>query len=59
MFKATLLYFFTFIYLFILAALSLHCCMRAFSSCGKWGLFFVAVLRFLIVVVSLVAEHRP
>ena len=30
----------------------------AFSSCGKWGLPFVAVLGFLMVVPSLVADHR-
>ena len=46
-----------FIYLF-LAAFGLHCCMRAFSSCGKQGLLFVAVHGILIVVASLVAEHR-
>ena len=45
-----------FIYLF-LAALGLCCCMRAFSSCSKRGLLFVAVHGFLIVVASLVAEH--
>ena len=44
-------------YLF-LAALGHHCCVWAFSSCGEWGLLFVAVRRFLIVVASLVAEHR-
>ena len=42
---------YVFIYLF-LAALGLHCCMRAFSSCGEQGLLFV-----LIAVASLVAEH--
>ena len=36
--------------------LGLHCCVRAFSSCGQWGLLFVAVHRLLIVVASLVAE---
>ena len=41
-----------------LAALGLRCCMRAFSSCGKQGLLFVAVHGLLIVVASLVAEHR-
>ena len=46
-----------FIYLF-LAVLGLHCCAGAFSSCGEWGLLFVAVHRLLIVVASLVAEHR-
>ena len=30
----------------------------AFSSCSEWGLFFVEVRGLLIVVVSLVAEHR-
>ena len=47
------------IYLFylFLAALGLRWCTRAFSSCGECGLLFVAV-RMLIVVASLVAEHR-
>ena len=44
------------IYLF-LAALGLRCCARAFSSCGDRGLLFVVVLRLLMVVASLVAEH--
>ena len=39
-----------------MAALGLRCCTWAFSSCGKWGLLFVAV-RGLLVVVSLVEEH--
>ena len=30
---------------------------RAFSSCGEWGLLFVAVHRLLTVLASLVAEH--
>ena len=46
-----------FIYLF-LAALGLCCCKQAFSSCGEWGLLFVAVHGLLIAVASLVAEHR-
>ena len=46
-----------FIYLFILAALGLHCCMQAFSSCSEQGLLFISVHGFLIVVGSLVAEH--
>ena len=51
-----------FIYLFnlfkkFLAVLGLCCCMWTFSSCGKQGLLFVAVHRFLIAVASLVAEH--
>ena len=43
-------------YLF-LAVLGLRCCARAFSSCGKWELLFVAVHGLLIAVASLVAEH--
>ena len=46
-----------FIYLF-LAALGLRCCVQASSSCGKWGLLFVAVHGLLIAVASLVAKHR-
>ena len=45
-----------FIYLF-LAALGLRCCVWAFSSCGEWGLLFIAVCRLLIAVASLVEEH--
>ena len=47
---------FILIYLF-LAALGLRCCARAFSSCGEWGLLFVAVRGFLTAVASLVVEH--
>ena len=48
-----------FIYLFnlFLAALGLHCCARAFSSCSERGLLFVAVCGLLIAVPSLVVEH--
>jgi len=46
-----------FIYLF-LALLGLHCFAWAFSSCGEPGLFFVVVCGLLIVVASLVLEHR-
>ena len=45
-----------FIYLFM-AALGLHCCVRALSSCGERGLLFVAVQGLLTAVASLVAEH--
>ena len=31
--------------------------MQTFSSCGEWGLLFGVMLRLLIVVASLVAEH--
>ena len=40
-----------------LAALGLHCCARASSSCGKRGLLFIVVHGLLILVASLVAEH--
>ena len=47
---------FYFIYLF-LAALSLHCCERVFSSFREQGLLFVVVLGLLIAVASLAVEH--
>ena len=40
-----------------MAALDLHCCVQAFSSCGKRGVLFIAVHGLLIVVASLDAEH--
>ena len=40
-----------------MAALGLHCCAWAFSSCGERGLLFVAVHGLLIAVASLVVEH--
>ena len=45
-----------FIYLF-LAVLGLRCRTQALSSCGEWGLLFIAVRMLLIAVASLVAEH--
>ena len=60
-FKGTYFSFFKkFIFLknVFLAALGLHCCARAFSSCGEGGLLFVAVCGLLVAVASLVAEHR-
>ena len=58
-FRYMLLFFNKFIYFIylILAALGLHCCAWAFSSCGKRGLLFVAVRGLLLAVASLVAEH--
>ena len=52
--------FYKFIYLIylFLAVLGLPCCAWAFSSCGEWGLLFVAVRELLIAVASLVAEHE-
>ena len=50
-----------FIYLFIylfLAVLGLRFCARAFSSCGKRGLLFIAMRGPLTAAASLVAEHR-
>ena len=55
------IHFFLFIYLFIflfMAVLGLRFCVRAFSSCGKWGPFFIAVRGPLTIAASLVAEHR-
>ena len=49
-------FFNTFIYLF-LAALGLCCCTWPFSSCGEWGLLFVALRGLLITAASLVVEH--
>ena len=49
-------YFFGIIYLFVclfMAALGLRCCAWAFSSCGEWGLLFIAVRGLLIAVASL------
>ena len=53
-------FFYKFIYLFIfkfLATLGLHCCTRAFYSCGKRGLLFAALRGLLTALASLVAEH--
>ena len=40
-----------------LAVLGLHCCVRAFSSCGQRGLLFIAVCGLLTAVASLLTEH--
>ena len=45
-----------FFFLYFLAVLGLHCCARAFSSCGERGLLFVAVHGLLMAVASPVAE---
>ena len=45
-------------FILFLAVLGLGFCVRAFSSCSKWGLLLVAVHRLLITVASLVVEHR-
>ena len=41
-----------------MAVLGLCFCVRAFSSCGKWGPLLIVVCGPLIIVASLVAEHR-
>ena len=41
-----------------LATPGLCCFMWAFSSCGEWGLLFLAAHGLLTAVASLVAEHR-
>ena len=41
-----------------MAVLGLRFCVRAFSSCGKWGPLLIAVRRPLIIAASLVVEHR-
>ena len=40
-----------------MAALGLHCCAQAFSSCSEQGLLTVVVPGFLTGVASLAAEH--
>ena len=54
--KFTSFFFLIYLYLF-LAALGLHCCAWAFSSCGERGLLFIAVCGLLIMVASPVAER--
>ena len=41
-----------------MSVLGLRFCARAFSSCGKRGPPFIAVLGPLTIAASLVAEHR-
>ena len=41
-----------------MAVLGLRFCVRAFSSCGKWGPLFIAVCGPLTIAASPVAEHR-
>ena len=41
-----------------MTVLSLRFCVRAFSSCGKWGTLFIVVRGPLTIAASLVAEHR-
>ena len=41
-----------------MAVLGLHFCVRALSSCGKWGPLFMAVHGPLTIAASPAAEHR-
>ena len=41
-----------------MAVLGLRFCVRAFSSCSKWGPLFIAMRGHFTIVASLVAEHR-
>ena len=41
-----------------MTVLGLRFCVRAFSSCGKWGPLFIALREPLTIAASLVAEHR-
>ena len=43
---------------YFLAVVGLHCCVQAFSICGKQGLLIVVVCGLLIAAASPVAEHR-
>ena len=45
---------YSFLFFLIWAALSLHCCTQAFSSCSERGQL---LCRLLTVVASLIAEH--
>lgn len=44
-------------FFFLMAALSLFCCSRAFPSCVESGLLFIAVGGLFIAVASLGVEH--
>ena len=46
------------LFFFIFGCPGSYCCTRAFSSCGKWELLFLAVSGILIAVASLISEHR-
>ena len=41
-----------------MAVLDLRSCVRAPSSCSKWGPLFIAAGGPLTIAASLVAEHR-
>ena len=43
---------------FFLMTLGLHCCSRAFSSCGEKWLLSAVVCGLLFAVAPLMVEHR-
>ena len=45
------------LFIYLLAALGLHCCMQVFSSWGEWVLPFIAACRLLLTVASLILER--
>ena len=47
-----------FLFPYLLAVPVLPCFVQVFSNYGESGLFLVVVLRLLILMTSLVAEHR-
>ena len=54
-----LLFFKFYLFIYFWLRLVFIAAQGLFSSCGEQGLLFVAVHGLLIVVASLVAEHRP
>ena len=42
-----------------MAVLGLRFCVKAFSSCGKWGPFFISVRGPLIIVASRCGAQAP
>ena len=62
--KKKYIYIYIYIYIFhstylFLTVLGLHCYAQAFSSCGKQAYSLVAAHALLVLVASLVAQHRP
>ena len=44
--------------IYLLAAVSLHCCMWAFSCCSEQGLLLLVMRGLLIAVASLAPAHK-
>ena len=54
-----LLYIYVHTYTYIyLAVVELRCCMQAFSICSERGLLLITIHGLVIMVDSLVSEHR-